>query len=356
MSDGKKALMRIIMKYYKIWLPVLSVFLFFGTAELICRYFDLTDKFNADYKFYIHHVDNDLEAGYMAEDARLMWFPKPNYDDGDTHINSRGFRDKEYDIKKDRNVFRILCLGDSSTFGFNVRLEDTYHSLLEDRLNKQFSQSGIRYEVINAGVTGYSSYQGLYLYKLKGIRYAPDIVIFYLGLNDHKSNFYLSDRQIMQHDVPSTIKAALENNFLLNLQSYRLLRKLIVNIFDSHKIRNRKNVRRVSAEDFKENILALNGLCRKNGSMLLLISPPVNKEEVIRLNLITEINTFRKQLDSISENYHIPLISIPEMTEASGDDTSKFFADSLHPNKTGHQRIMESLYNYLLTNKLLPQK
>jgi len=343
------------MRYYKIWLPLLSIVLFFGLAELICRSFALTDKLNADFKFYIHNVDDDLEETFMAEDASLMWFPRPNYRNGLININSQGFRDKERTVKKDGNVFRILCLGDSSTFGWSVRLEETYHALLEEKLNKEYGRSGARFEVINAGVTGYTSYQGLRLYKQKGYRYKPDIVIFYLGINDSQKKFYLSDKQIIPDNILSNSNADIKNNLLLKLSSYRLLRKVIVNI--SGMIRNNtgEKVQRVSSEDFKNNILELNRSCRKNGSRLLLISIPFNKKEIDRLNLNAEAAFVLNELENISKTYNIPLIYIPEMsTGAPFVDNSQLFLDVWHPSPAGHRIIMERLYEYLVNYKLLP--
>jgi lysophospholipase L1-like esterase len=347
--------MQRIMKYYKLWLPLLSIIVFFGIAEIICRSFNLTDKSDADFKFYIHQVDNDLEENYLAEDALLMWFPRPNYHDEYININSRGFRDKEHAIKKDKNVFRILCLGDSSTFGLRVERDETYHALLESKLNKESSQKRIRFEVINAGVPGYSSCQGLTLYKLKGFKYKPDIVTFYLGGNDLGRNFYLSDKEIMQNNVPVAVKVII-NNLLLKLDSYRVLRKLIMNMSTGHKNNSEENVPRVSLDDYKENILELNRLCRKNGSVLVLISPPVSKVDFFEKNLQRKkvLILWREELKNIAKEYNIPLVSIPEMTEESPSDTKPFFLDMMHPNPMGHRMIMERLNDCLITNHLLP--
>lgn len=344
-------LMHKITKYYKIWLPLLSVVLFFSMVELICRGLNLTDKLNADFKFYIHHVDNDLETKYLKEDALLMWFPQPNYNDEYIKINSSGFRDREYEIKKDKNVFRILCLGDSSTFGWEVRPQDTYHTLLEDRLNKESGRNGKKFEVINAGVPGYTSRQGLGLYKNKGIKYSPDIVTFYFGVNDPAKRFHLSDRQIMQNDIPDAVKL-IANNLLLRLHSYRLLRKLVVGITATGQNNSGENVPRVSMEEFEENILELSKLCKENGAMLLLISPPFCAGKVSQRDWQKrkDIMLYKKKLENIAEAYNIPLIIITEMATS---DHTEYFNDPVHPSQSGHRIIMESLYNYLVTSKRL---
>lgn len=43
--------------------------------------------------------------------------------------NSNGFRDREFDIRKGKGTYRIICLGDSVTFGApedKVRIEQVY--------------------------------------------------------------------------------------------------------------------------------------------------------------------------------------------------------------------------------------
>ncbi len=69
-------------------------------------------------------------------------------------IDSHGFRinskDKTYSTAAGE-YFRIICLGDSFTFGHGVSDEETYPFLLEQRLNNFFKR---KTQVINAGVCG----------------------------------------------------------------------------------------------------------------------------------------------------------------------------------------------------------
>lgn len=93
----------------------------------------------------------------MQEDADLLWAPRPGFRGEachcgtDVRINSLGFRDREYSVQKPPGVFRILCLGDSTTFGHWLPVEKTYSKVLEELLNRIWKSSGMRFEVINAG-------------------------------------------------------------------------------------------------------------------------------------------------------------------------------------------------------------
>lgn len=77
-------------------------------------------------------------------------------------LNSEGYRDREI-AEKQASAVRIVCLGDSWTFGMNVGQEQTYPQRLQALLEREFPEAAV--EVLNLGVLGYSSYQGLELLR-----------------------------------------------------------------------------------------------------------------------------------------------------------------------------------------------
>ncbi len=97
--------------------------------------------------------------------------------------NKDGFRDKDYSSKKPDNVFRILIIGDSQTFGHGIdRLEDTYPKKLETQLNTAAGSK--KFEVLSFARPGWNSDSHLqYLYK-KGLKYQPDLIMLSLYHND----------------------------------------------------------------------------------------------------------------------------------------------------------------------------
>ena len=97
--------------------------------------------------------------------------------------NSKGLRDEEYGYKKNKNVKRILLLGDSRLIGLEVDKENVIDTHLEKLLNNHN-----RYEVINAGTRGYGTDQSYLYYKNEGYRYNPDIVIYLFSGNDTENN------------------------------------------------------------------------------------------------------------------------------------------------------------------------
>jgi len=337
----------------KVLLSVASTLLFFGTVELICRVLDLSDFLDADFTFLIRDVDDDLELDYMVEDPLLMWSPQPGYDHDGVTVNSAGFRDREYTVEKPRNTFRILCLGDSSTFGLGVMAADTYHSQLEQTLARQSAGSGRRYEVLNAGVTGYTSAQCLGMYVHRGQAWQPDVVTLYVGINDRHERSRLSDREIMREDLPVWFRK-LTRSKLSKLVFFRVMRRLMTDVLSSDD-EDEAMVPRVSLQEFAEDVLELNRRCRSAGSTLIAISPPRNSRAASESDLGPRVAQYRRTLQDTCDEHGIVLLHVEALTEASGQDNSHLFNDDVHPLPGGHKLLMQGLHDCLVAHDLLPR-
>jgi lysophospholipase L1-like esterase len=97
-------------------------------------------------------------------------------------INARGFRGSDFDPAKPRGTFRIVCLGESSTFGFHNGDTETFPYLLEKALRER--PQSARAEVINAGFPYYNTGSILSLLQSEVIGYEPDVIILYSAYND----------------------------------------------------------------------------------------------------------------------------------------------------------------------------
>ena len=95
-------------------------------------------------------------------------------------INSQGFRGPDFKIAKPEGVFRVMCLGESSTFGYRNRDNETYPFLLE----RLFAQEKLPVEVINAGFPYYNSASILSLLQHEILNDEPDLITLYAGFND----------------------------------------------------------------------------------------------------------------------------------------------------------------------------
>lgn len=98
--------------------------------------------------------------------------------------NAGGFRDRDHEIAKPKGVMRVLCLGDSFTWGWGLKEDSIYTHVLEGILKER----GARVEVLNAGVQGYNTVQSLLYFKTWGFAYSPDVVVYQASDNDIAGN------------------------------------------------------------------------------------------------------------------------------------------------------------------------
>ena len=121
-----------------------------------------------------------------TENNRMIYELLPNlsvrYADAEVTTNARGFRGREYSLQKDKNVVRILGLGDSIMFGQGVDGGINYLSLLEEKLDRDYGEK--KWEVINTAIPGYNTVMEIEALKEKGLAYKPDIVIVGFCNND----------------------------------------------------------------------------------------------------------------------------------------------------------------------------
>lgn len=125
---------------------------------------------------YDERLGWSLRPGASA-DTRLENATRPGPDAAIAHINSAGLRGPE--IRQDRPR-RILVLGDSFAFGVGVDDDHTLAAQLGALL-------GSSWEVLNGGVSGYSTEQELLWFeRLEWLR--PEIVVLVVCDNDFAAN------------------------------------------------------------------------------------------------------------------------------------------------------------------------
>lgn len=107
---------------------------------------------------------------------------------GSIHINSRGFRGREFEVPKPAGVYRIFALGGSTTFGYYpaTSSDDTAYPAVLERLlnNERPAVDAQRFEVVNAGVPGYSARTTLQNLAGRVMFLQPDMIVVYHATND----------------------------------------------------------------------------------------------------------------------------------------------------------------------------
>lgn len=104
----------------------------------------------------------------------------PQYPKSEFWTNSRGFRDEEVIVPKPTGIYRIVCIGGSTTVE-GPRNDLTYPKILQQLLRKHFNTDAI--EVINCGIDGGSIRGQVFRYD-ECLALEPDMVIHYNYVND----------------------------------------------------------------------------------------------------------------------------------------------------------------------------
>ena len=97
--------------------------------------------------------------------------------------NSLGMRDAEPLTRSTPGLFRILAIGDSVTFGYRVAEDQGFCSVLEHGLASE-PPAARRFEVLDTGVSGYSSKDEAAAFEGKWLALEPDLVLLCYCMND----------------------------------------------------------------------------------------------------------------------------------------------------------------------------
>lgn len=197
LSKGKRRLFKLILVFFGLLVGLL-------TAEICLRI--------VGYSFPEFYTANET-TGYALAPNAAGWYRKEGK--SLVRINSDGLRDDEHLIKKPENTIRVAILGDSYAEALQVALEDSFPQILERKLQTCEAFGGKQIEVINFGVSGYGTAQEYLTLREKVWKYAPDIVILAMTLNNDITD---NSRHFKRTEIPYFV---FQNDKLVPDNSFR---------------------------------------------------------------------------------------------------------------------------------------
>lgn len=135
--------------------------------------------------------------------SRLRHVPQRGTDYyGWVSIGRQGFRgSRDVAEATPDSVLRILAVGGSTTFDSNTSGDSSaWPARLEQILDSVAAPQ--RFEVLNAGVSGYRVFDDLIRFEYELYRYQPDLIILYQGHNDLFSELARAGRSTEMSFVP----------------------------------------------------------------------------------------------------------------------------------------------------------
>jgi hypothetical protein len=157
-------------------LIILSTFITLALSELVVRTLGFQPMYVSPERDRFWKYDSLF--GWAHKPGQEGIFETPQFR---THvrINDKGLRDRSHSYEGQNDGQRILVLGDSFAWGYGVEESERFSQILEKSLDV---------EVVNAGVSGYSTDQELLWYRNEGIKYETDLVILVVTGNDVGDN------------------------------------------------------------------------------------------------------------------------------------------------------------------------
>jgi len=278
--------------------------------------------------------------------------------------NREGFRTRNLSKAKEPGVYRILFLGDSTTFGWGVEQDERFSDLLEKRLNA--GGSGIHYEIVNLGLPGYSSYHGRIILDRYGLRYSPDMVILSFGAND-------------SHVVPKAVKRMIQRPtwkekaavVLSGLKMVRLLQKILIarrNPMERFRAMRKAEGSEafVTLDEFRANLKAIIETDRRKGieTVIMPLCCPLDYLAVQsalaqRENVRVIDGTFvlRDTIQAVQQGQREPALA-RHYEELYGMDLLRsrrllyVTSDTCHPNILGHRILADALFDRIFRERL----
>jgi lysophospholipase L1-like esterase len=306
-------------------------------------------------------VADPKQSGIFEGDPLLLWRLKPNlnhaiWDFTVVSTNAQGFRAEYPIVEKPAGTFRIVCLGDSVTFGYRVppvwpdKPNDynpewlPFPMLLEKELRK--ANPNRRIEVFPMAVPGYTSHQGL-AWLRRDIDYLkPDVVIASFGWNDASASDVPDRVAIDTRWSPVAIRWLIDHSQAF-AHATRWLRS-----------RNgpapvvRTPVPRVSEAEYVNNFKAIVDLARDRRAAVIAIGAPY-RDSTTNPPEAQLMTRYRTALKSAMQQSQTPYLEVLELTEAAGSVNEGFFGELIHPNHMGHRLLASELLKLMAQRHLL---
>ena len=281
-------------------------------------------------------IDSKVNALIECREETDAYYRKYNF-------NRLGLRGKKEILAKQNDVYRIVCIGDSWTFGLNVPEDKTYPADLEVFLKESVPEMKI--EVVNAGLPG-NRVEELICFLRNNINLLnPDCIIFLGGMNgiaaDKVKNPW-KNRYLRFYT--SKIGLCLSKSRLYNvLENLELDLGGIIQYFKKEATREEMVV--VSAAGFLDRL-------QKEGKVIILLNYPLPKiSKTIPYNVYQgygnrSINKMLKYF--LKENSNFVFIDLYDIFRKNEDCDNLFLKMYYtHPNEDGYSVISKAIGAYL---------
>ena len=302
-------------------------------------------------------------ATIFEGDPLLFWRVRPNlkevaWDFTSVSTNAQGLR-HEGDIgRKPRRGFRVVCLGDSVTFGYRVPLvfPEHPHEYARDQLpyplqleqQLRAANPGKQIDAFPLAVPAYTSLQGLNWLKRDIDWLRPDIVTVCFGWNDVCLRS-VPDRVVMPTDwLRVRVRSLMEHSqALIHFAHWGHTQRV-----KAHPENAAFTIPRVPPDDYVANLLETARITRDHHAQPIIIAP-IYRDALANPAEAALIKKYREALRAGATSNGLPYLEVRELTEANYPANIPLFGELIHPNYEGHKVIARELLKFFADHQML---
>lgn len=264
-------------------------------------------------------------------------------------MNAKGLRGREIPYDPEPDETRILCLGDSFTWGQMVDAEEAWPGLLEQTLSEK--RPFLKPVVINAGQLGWSTVDEYQWLVKEGLRYQPDMIVVGFFLNDAEANHYSIDRLL-----PSSLEKLFARSYFYFFLKYRVhMLKVRFGMTPGYEeyIRNLYEPDSFEWKKCKRALRLIRDLAGSvNAKLLVVILPQITEwDEYAVQSVHREVSEFCKQKE-IAVVDALPAfrsVSIPW-------EELRIGPNDRHPSAAGHRIIADVVFRELFSSSVVAER
>jgi lysophospholipase L1-like esterase len=287
-----------------------------------------------------------LVAGLGAAEAaaRVLWrVPLPLHRDAYPEryrLNAHGLRDRERTLRKLPGTRRLVALGDSVTWGWGVRREETFASVLERSLAA--AASGARTEVLNVSRPGANTVEEVRMLEATGLSFEPDVVLLAFVLNDPET------APASGTALPAWRSALRRSRLELMLEWALLARGLPTHAeYDRHL----RSLFDPESEGWKACVAALGKLARLGRERAF-------RPAVVVFPLPVDAPAYpyvgeHRQVAASCATLGLPVLDLQEEFDEEGLAPGSLDVGDGHPSALGHEKAAAAILRFLEARSLL---
>lgn len=323
-------------------------------------------------------------------------------------INGLGLRNKEIKVEKEKGTYRILCFGDSWTFGWGVDVEYSWPMQMENYLK---ANGYTNVEVINCGQGGQftTTYQQFISKAVPLLK--PDLVLVGVLQLDDLAQLFENKLTAVKENVNSPkifiksflmasfgnyLKLVAPNNSTIEIRTvwednnkglikefsglrqlrFTTLSDTIQTLFktgnlnpgllnnyidfpDRVTVFNNPNhpVTQEAIRNMNADFEKMNAVCKANGATLVFVNLPMNYftghvVERMPSDILNEYYIENNHIDSIyaaiAKTNQLPYLQLTQHFQELTEKQKYFFKYDGHPNKDGYKEIAQEIGQYLV--------